>query len=370
MNRPLPISGPLSEIDVATILALMQAQALEGRLKVTASPSTKTLWLQDGRVVFAQSSLAADSLGSFLLRRRVIDRSALEKGRRRMKKSGSRLGRALLEMGLLSPEILWAEVDAHLRAIVFSLFPLRSGRYDIAPLPDGARENIRLELTVPQAIVEGVRLIRDEEFIESRFEAGMTLYPGSARGCERIALKPHEDHVLSLVAGPTPVEDVVRRSELLRLDTLRILYFLLKLDRLADRRVPARRPTPQAVVSAPAAFASFEETLQYYNARFEYIYRVLSKEIGPVAHSILSDAITAVQESLPSCFRDLELRPDGRLDDKSVMKGVWYENFAENSKPFLAGLEEILYAEIYAVKRHLGKEHERSILQWIREPGS
>ena len=64
-------------------------------------------------------------------------------------------------------------------------------------------------------------------------------------------------------------------------------------------------------------------------------------------------------ESIPACFQSLEIRADGRIDEKSVMKSVWYENFADNSGEFLRGLEEILYAEIYAVKRHLGKEHEK-----------
>jgi len=30
----------------------------------------------------------------------------------------------------------------------------------------------------------------------------------------------------------------------------------------------------------------------------------------------------------------------------------------------------VLYAELYAVKRHLGKEYEKLILRWIRESGN
>ncbi len=140
---------------------------------------------------------------------------------------------------------------------------------------------------------------------------------------------------------------------------------------ICDRKQPpAASPRPALIRQQPTTFTSFEETLQYYNARFEYIYRVLSKEIGPVAHSILFDAITAIMESIHPCFQNLEIRSDGRIDEKSIMKSVWYENFNENSNEFLRGLEEILYAEIYAVKRHLGKEQEKLILQWIRECGN
>ncbi len=370
MNHHLPISGSLSEIDVASILGQMHGQALDGQLKVTTVQFTKTLWLQNGCIVFAQSSLVEDSLGSFLLQRGVIDESQYEKSRRRMQKNKSRHGRALLEMGILTPEQLWDEVSAHMRAIVFSLFPLRSGRYDIAPLPENARENIRIELPVLQAILEGVRLMMDEEFTESRFEPNLELFPVPDRLLPGTALKPYEAHVLSLVNEASSLDEIVRRSELLRFNTLKVLYALRKLGLVCDSRQPARPPTPNAACRLPTTFTSFEETLNYYNEKFEYIFRVLSKEIGPVAHSILSDSIRAILESIPSYFQKLEICPDGRVDEKSILKSIWYENFEENSNEFLRGLEEILYAEIYAVKRHLGKDHEKLILQWIREPGN
>lgn len=367
MHSHLPISGSLGEFDFAAILARMHAQALDGQLKVSAARSTKTLWLQDGCIVFAQSSLADDSLGNSLLRRGLITAPQLEKSRERMKRGKCRQGRALLEMGLLTSEQLWSEIAAQLRAIVFSLFPLRAGRYDIGRLPENGRENIQLALPVATAILEGVRLILDKEFIESRFEPGMALYPSPDRCIGAVALKPHEAHVLSLVAEATPLEEVLERSELLRYDTLKVLYSLLKLEMICDRKQTGRAPTPHSLPNPPTTFTSFDEVLQHYNSKFETIYRVLSKEIGPVAHSILTDAITSIQESIPACFQSLEIRPDGRIDEKSVMKSVWYENFADNSGEFLRGLEEILYAEVFAVKRHLGKEHEASILKWIRK---
>ncbi len=370
MERHLPISGSLGELDVASILALMHRQALDGRLKVSAARFTKTVWMQDGCVVFAQSTRADDALGSYLLGRGAIDAAELEKARRRMQKNRCRLGRVLMEMGQLTPERLWSEVGGHMRAIVFSLFPLRDGRYDILHPVTEARENIRLRLPVPEAILEGVRAIRDEEFVASRFAPGLALYPSPEGAALDAELKPHEAHVLALVGDGVPLEEIVARSELLRFDTLKVIYALRVLGRIGDRRRPGRAPTPHASIGAPAAFASFDEALREYNAKFETIYRLLSKEIGPVAHAILADSITAVVETIPSCFRALEIRADGRLEERSILKGVWHEDFAGSGGEFLRGLEEILYAEIFAVKRHLGKEYESQILQWIRNPGN
>ena len=171
-------------------------------------------------------------------------------------------------------------------------------------------------------------------------------------------------------AKPTPLSEIIAKSELLRFDTLKILYGLLRLDLLCDRQQPVAPADAHSAGYVPTTFTSFEDTLQYYNGKFEYIYRVLSKEIGPVAQSILFEAITAIMESIPACFHNLEITAEGRIEAKSILKSIWYENFEEHSNEFLKGLEEILYAEIYAVKRHLGKDHEKMILQWIREPGN
>lgn len=370
MNSHLPISGTLSELDFASILALMNSHSLDGQLKITSARFNKTLWLENGRIVFAQSNLAEDSFGRFLLGRGIIDQALFEKSSRRMQKNKTRHGRALLEMGALTPEHLWTEVAAHLRAIVFSLFTLRTGKYDIGPLPKKESENIVLDVPIPDMILDGIRSIEDQEFIESRFAENNVLYPAPPISHFPIALKPFETHILSLVAEATPLAAVVQKSELLRFDTLKILYYLLKLELICNRKQPTRQHTPRFIQQQPTTFTSFDETLQYYNAKFEYIYRVLSKEIGPVAHSILFDSITTIQESIHPCFQNLEIRGNGRIDEKSVMKSIWYENFNENSNEFLKGLEEILYAEIYAVKRHLGKDHEKLILRWIRESGN
>jgi hypothetical protein len=370
MENHLPISGSLSELDVASILSLMHRQALDGQLRISTATFDKTLWLENGSIIFAQSSLLEDSLGSFLLRRQVIDADELEKSDAYMKEKDIRRGRALLEMGLINATQLWEEVSAHLRAIIFSLFPLRSGKYDISAKPKSGTENIVLNMPVPETVLEGIRQIFDQPFIESRFEENMVFFPAARQDYLPAALKPFERHVLALVCEATPLAAIIARSELLRFDTLKIVYSLLKLGMLGDRQQASRQPVPNAAGHVPTTFTSFEDTLKYYNGKYEYIYRVLSKEIGPVAQSILFDAITAIMESIPACFHQLEITTDGRIDAKSILKSIWYENFEEHSNEFLKGLEEILYAEIYAVKRHLGKDHEKMILQWIREPGN
>jgi hypothetical protein len=104
--------------------------------------------------------------------------------------------------------------------------------------------------------------------------------------------------------------------------------------------------------------------------KYELIFRVLSKEIGPIALSILSRAITGIIGNLPAYLKKVQLNPDGSLKKDFIIKSLWYHDFDTYVGEFLRGLEEILYAEIYAVKEHLGIEYEQQILRWINQIGN
>jgi hypothetical protein len=104
--------------------------------------------------------------------------------------------------------------------------------------------------------------------------------------------------------------------------------------------------------------------------KYELIYKTLSKEIGPVALSILLKAIQDILDNLPAYFRKIQLTPDGRIDEDTVLKLVWYQDFNRAIGDFLRGLEEILYTEVYAVKRHLGVDYEQQVLKWINRIGN
>ena len=75
-------------------------------------------------------------------------------------------------------------------------------------------------------------------------------------------------------------------------------------------------------------------------------------------------------ENLPSYFQKIQLNSDGRIDENTVLKLVWYHDFNKNIGRFLRGLEEILYTEIYTVKKHLGIEYEQQVLKWINGIGN
>ena len=100
------------------------------------------------------------------------------------------------------------------------------------------------------------------------------------------------------------------------------------------------------------------------------IYKMLSKEIGPISLSVLMKAVEDVMDNLPGYLQKVKFMSNGSINEELVLKSVWYHDFDENIGEFLRGLEEILYAEIFVVKKHMGVEYEQQVLKWIKGTGN
>jgi hypothetical protein len=197
------------------------------------------------------------------------------------------------------------------------------------------------------------------------------LYPHKVDILAQLDLKPHETHVFELAKHNSEIATIIKNSELLEFDTLRFLYLFMILEVLSPENYDETvRLDEVDSAPIPSTFTSFEEALKYYNLKYELIYRILSKEIGPIALSILLKAIQGITETLPPYLKNIKLNSDGSLRKDLILKSVWYHDFETYSGEFLRGLEEILYAEIYAIKKHLGVEYEQQILRWINAAGS
>jgi hypothetical protein len=373
-----PMEGELKEGDIFHILYHIYKNSISGLLilKVETDGYEKQMVIEDRKIVFALSSLKQDAFGTHLLKHNIIDEDTYNKTNRYMEKNKKRFGRALIELGYLNYDQIWKWIQDHLKTIIYSFFSIKSGKYLVLANQKRDIENIVLDMDIITVIVEGMRRFKSNEFLEKKFETIENLYVCNTKMVTQMDLKSYENHVLDLVKRNSKLDDIITRSELLRFDTLRLLYLFLVLEVISTKPgVGAVETEPESVMEMEnivglSTFTSFEEALKHYNMKFELIYKTLSKEIGPVALSLLLKAIEDIMENLPSYFQKIQLNSDGRIDENTVLKLVWYHDFNKNIGRFLRGLEEILYTEIYTVKKHLGIEYEQQVLKWINGIGN
>jgi hypothetical protein len=376
-----PPEGVLKTGDIYFLLYHIHKHSISCMLTIETGDYEKQLVIEDRKIVFAASTLEEDAFGKHLMKHKIIDRGTYEKTGQYMTSQKIRFGRALIELGYLSYDQIWTWILDHLKTIVFSFFDTETGQYRLLPEHESDIENIVLDMDIIDVLVEGIRRFKAGEFLAEEFADVQHLYVCNAGMPPRMKLKPYEMHVFDLVKRHTGLKDIIKCSELLEFDTLRLLYLFLIVGAISTERVTrSTRETQETRENAPVspvedavganAFASFEEALRHYNMKYELIYKVLSKEIGPISLSLLLKAVEDIMENLPAYLQKIQFTPDGRIDEGLVLKLVWYHDFGRTIGDFLRGLEEILYTEIYTVRRHLGAECEQQVLKWINGIGN
>ena len=370
MSSFFSLTGKVKEIGVPDILAHMHRQFVDGTLVVRDGDLRRKIYVHNQKVSFASSNVEDDSLGSYLIRNRIIDLDIFQKAGDFMVEHHTRFGRALLELGILDADGLWLWVGRQLKEIVFACLGMLDGDYEIITDDDPLQENILLDMDIPSLLVEGSRGLFPVESIDRVLGSLTHLYVQKEDLSGKIGFKPYELHILQLLKRESAIDEILKKSELLVADTLRILYLFSLLGIVSPHQAEATQEAEGEKVVSCRSFNSFEEALKYYNMKYELIFRVLSKEIGPIAQSILTRAIEGIEGSLPSYLKNVQLTAGGSIKKEKILKSLWYHDFDSYVGELLRGLEEILYAEIYSVKKHLGVEYEQQILKWINPTGN
>jgi hypothetical protein len=100
---------------------------------------------------------------------------------------------------------------------------------------------------------------------------------------------------------------------------------------------------------------------------YEHIFKYMVREVGPIAENVLEKYVASLREVRKDVFSGLKLQKDGTIDAAVVERNL--TKFPEDSRRAILvdALNEMLYAELLAVKRTLGHEHEAALIRALRD---
>ena len=367
MTEPSPLSGRLENTSLPRVLHQIVRESIDGALTLENPAGGVTIHLEEQRILAVSPEGDTIPMDRWLENIREIPPAEdLERVRRTMNTGGIAFGRAMMEEGLWDPESFWKWESLYQTHNLYRCFDYGDGTYSLTTGTGTAPPGVRIDLPIRTAVVRGIRCMRAMSVVSREMNGVHALYARRGKTGIEEEFKPHENHVLELISREKEVGKVIACSLLPRDHTLRIMFMLLAADQVSTRPVDEGTPRHRENrVAHKGTFHSFDDALEYYNQKYEMVFRVLSKEIGPIALSILQKAVSGISENLPGCLRKAKLRAGGGLEEEPVLRSVWYQDFERTIGEFLRGLEEILYAQVFAVKRHLGVEVEQQILKWL-----
>jgi hypothetical protein len=161
-------NGRLEGVSVPDLLWGLCQSRRTGVLKVTAEHMT-SVYIDEGRIIFASSSDPDQRLGEMFLRNDLISLEQLEQAIGEIG-SGRRLGTILVEHGSIGPQDLVHGVMTQVQSIILDLFPLEEGEYQFCEGPLPSDEVITLSMNTGEFLLQGIRKVRS--FVRIRASVG------------------------------------------------------------------------------------------------------------------------------------------------------------------------------------------------------
>lgn len=310
------------------------------------------------------NSLPLSFLNSAVTATAKIDSQVLDQAINQAKEKGVPIVRFLIEEAQISPEIVLNWYIHTWKEWFFRFFDLNEGDYFFESLkPDDS--SIYLELFTPEIILEGIRRMKNLDLMVSylpdeKENFQVTLSPSLGL----ISLTPAEKYLLRLISSGNTLAEIYEHCHLGRRECQRALFTFLVMDIITPVSNLASSKYPET-----PTWKQLDKILTAFNEKCAFIFRFISKEIGPVAWHVLQKSIEEVRPCLSPTMAQINLKEDGRIELPPTEKLAWFflqKNFRQT---LIRDLNEILMTEILAVKRTLGSAFEAALVENLEKIG-
>jgi len=351
------IQGNFSEIPFSYLLFSIWKSEKSGNLKIKKGKVKKNLDFQEGNIAVVSSSINMKQFLENLISHKVLDFSSYKKCNDILAKNNSSPVKKLIENKIFSPASLWKFIENYIKLDLFPIFDWQQAEYSFETGSISKTEEILFLLPTLDFVLEGVRLMKSEKVIKNHLpQDEVTIHILSPDYLNKIKLNYLEKYIISLIEKEGKLKKIFSFSELGEKETQKIIFALLSLEIASYMK-------ESSLSDQGLSKDELRRIIEIFNKKCFYISKYISKEIGPVAINILGKCIEDIRPSLSNLFKGISLDTDGKvLLDFALKKSI---NFQRNEikKAFLNDLDEILAAEILAVKKTLGNEHESILVK-------
>ena len=219
--------GDLAQTPLPEILATIHRYRAPGVVECRRGGDTKNIYLENGNIIFATSTNLADSLGARLQEKGLVSHETLQAALRQMQSETvtRRMGTILVEMKALTPRDLYVSVRDQVQNIVWSVFEWDEGQVLFHAGRERNAELIKLNIPARQAILAGVRRIRDARKLVARVGSKTTvLQPSPEPDFTGISLSPEEANLYRDVNGRRSLLELTQTPPLAPVENAKILY--------------------------------------------------------------------------------------------------------------------------------------------------
>jgi len=360
-------TGTLENESLPALLRPLVRGRGTGVLRCRRRQVVKTVYVSEGRLIFATSTDTDDRLGEMLLRKGLITYRALEDTVRALQ-AGKRQGTLLVENGAIRSRDLIAGVTEQVQEIIYSLFRWDEGEYEFTPGDLPSREVIVLRMSTADLLMEAIRRVPQWSRIREGvggLEQKYALSGAMGRLIPDMSL-PHEEHnLVALLDGTMNVEEICAASDRPDFMVCRALWGLWAsgvLDRVPQDLPPegAAPPGPERVESPAERTrgASVIREIERFNEIHRMVFELVTYEMRERAPRFFERAFQQVAVEHEALFEGVAVHGSGDLDPIGLRRNIASGELVSYPKD----LDRLLEIEM-DVDRELLGEKKAAIIQ-------
>lgn len=351
---------------LSRILCELQEKKSTGWLTFTSTGKEYRFPLTAGCISATPDILTPAAFGTQLKESGIMDNAGISEASKKAKSRQFSFFKALIILNEELARKIWAGAEQFILDMVFDLITGPDTQCIFQPGKEPPLHERLIRLPIIDIILEGSRRQAASDFIHRKLPPEteiITLRTSKIFPEIRRRLDPMEAYVLGLIDGQKTTAELKDLSELGPRATEKILQTFSCLDLLETRDHKSDsgqmgRLTPREI----------KNLLEILNLKSMAVFKYISKEIGPVAQTVLEKHFQDAKSDLPPLFQPLRLLPEGRLDIQPLLKKQAILTNKDAQTELLQGMNEILSAEILAVRKTLGSRSISTLIEILKKP--
>ncbi|MBN1272789.1 MAG: DUF4388 domain-containing protein [Candidatus Aminicenantes bacterium] len=354
-----PLQGDLSLTSFPRLLFHIWKRKKTGCLHLKTADGENGFVFKNGLIIVEKKGFPEDDFFKALVEKKILGPLDFENCLRYSGQKNTSLMRAFLEIHETSAAHLWEQMKEYLYNELFPFFNCSQAAFDFDAGHHFYDSDIYFQIPTQELILDGVRSMKNLELIKTMLPPLNTpVRAVQPSWSTELALSPADIYILNLLSENTTLAKVLKASNISQRESLTSIYTLYSLGFL----IFSQKSSHDSFLDEYLPL-DFEQIVSVFNTNCTHIYKYISKEIGPVSINVLKKCLEEIKPSLTPIFQKIELGTDGSVSLNANLRAKFTLFSLEEKRSFIENLNEILVAEVLAVKKVFGSEHESKIMK-------
>ncbi len=357
------LMGDAGGFPVSDLIAFLSQSRWSGVLRIHSAGGERSVALKEGEVRGAASEDAADRLSEVLVRLGLASRANVDEALREF--PPSKVGRALVDRGLLQAHQLWAAVSHQVSDIFHAIVLAREGVFVLVDQDFDERLASNVQLSTQSLLMDAIRKIDELAHFRGRIPHGR-MYVTKKRPSDG-KLHPDEDRLLGLATGRRTVLELARAAKLSEFEATKVLFRLLEGGYASVSDVPAA----EAPVAAAAPADPALRVVRTFNSIFAEVLDEVRRQgqdgpfLAAANVALKGQALTAVP-----VLRGLQFGADGTLPEPALLAAFAKARSKLGSVPVASlreGLSEVMFFLLFQAGELLESRADEELARRVKE---